>query len=122
MAYVLYTIQLLKAPYWLTLLSFLIAALSPYYTSYITTIVKDTPYSFAVLLYLVELVYLHLDWKQYWKSPVHIGLFFSSNIAMILLRHNGKYILYVMGIYLLSDASSKNLHFLKRALHSMVFC
>ena len=26
----------------------LIAALSPYYTSYITTIVKDTPYSFAV--------------------------------------------------------------------------
>ncbi len=116
MAYVLYTIQLLKAPYWLTILSFLIAALSPYYTSYITTIVKDTPYSFAVLLYLVELVYLHLDWKQYWKSPVHIGLFFSSNIAMILFRHNGKYILYVMGIYLLFRCIFKKPAFSKKSI------
>ena len=101
MAYVLYTMNKLKAPQWLIIITFLIAAISPFYNSYVTTIVKDTPYSFAVLLYMVELVYMHMDWKKYWKSLGHIFLFIMSNIAMILFRHNGKYILAIMLVYLI---------------------
>ena len=101
MAYVLYTMNKLKAPRWLIIITFLIVAISPFYNSYVTTIVKDTPYSFAVLLYMVELVYMHMDWKKYWKSLGHIFLFIMSNIAMILFRHNGKYILAIMLVYLI---------------------
>ena len=101
MAYVLYTMNKLKAPQWLIIITFLIVAISPFYNSYVTTIVKDTPYSFAVLLYMVELVYMHMDWKKYWKSLGHIFLFIMSNIAMILFRHNGKYILAIMLVYLI---------------------
>ena len=101
MAYVLYTMNKLKVPQWLIIITVLIAAISPFYNSYVTTIVKDTPYSFAVLLYMVELVYMHMDWKKYWKSLGHIFLFIMSNIAMILFRHNGKYILAIMLVYLI---------------------
>ena len=101
MAYVLYTMQVMRTPRWLMVLTFSIAAISPFYNSYVTTIVKDTPYSFAVLLYMVELVYMHLDWKKYWKSVGHIVLFVLSNISMILFRHNGKYIIGIMLVYLL---------------------
>lgn len=101
MAYVLYTMNKLKAPRWLIIITFLIVVISPFYNSYVTTIVKDTPYSFAVLLYMVELVYMHMDWKKYWKSLGHIFLFIMSNIAMILFRHNGKYILAIMLVYLI---------------------
>lgn len=99
MAYVLHTMKILKAPDWLMVLTFLIATFSPFYNSYVTTIVKDTPYSFAVLLYMIELVYMHIDWKKYWNSLRHIVLFILSNISMVLFRHNGKYILVVMLLY-----------------------
>lgn len=101
MAYVLYTMNVLKTPHWLTVLTFLIATISPFYNSYVTTIVKDTPYSFAVLLYMVELIYMHIDWEKYWKSRGHIFLLMMSNISMILFRHNGKYILAIMLVYLI---------------------
>lgn len=102
MAYVLVCIdQTLHAPRWLTISVFSIAAISPFYTCYITTIVKDSLFSFAVLLYLTELVYMHLDMNQYWNNIRHICLFCLSNLIMLLFRHNGKYIIYIMIAYLL---------------------
>lgn len=101
MAYALYTMKLLKAPKWLMTVTLLIAALSPYYMCYVTTIVKDTPYSFAVLLYIIELLYMHLDWRKYWTSKRHITLYLISSVIMMLVRHNGKYIFAVMSAYLM---------------------
>ncbi len=121
MAYVLYTMKKLNAPQWLTVVTFLIAAISPFYNSYVTTIVKDTPYSFAVLLYMVELVYMHIDWKKYWKSVGHVFLFIMSNIAMILFRHNGKYILAIMLVYLIIRCMlRKKEYFIKGIIISIV--
>lgn len=101
MAYDMATMKKLHTPSWLIKLTFLIAALSPLYTSYITTIVKDTMFSFASLLYLTELIYMHIDWKEYWKSRMHICLFTSANLFMLLFRHNGKYVIIAMLLYLL---------------------
>ena len=91
--------ETLQAPRWLLIFSFIIAAVSPFYTCYVTTIVKDTLYSFAVLLYLVELVYMHINWERYWNCIGHVCLFCFSNIIVMLFRHNGKYIIYAMTIY-----------------------
>jgi hypothetical protein len=101
MAYVLYTMRIMKMPRWVVIITFIIVAVSPCYTSYVTTIVKDTPYSFAILLYMVELIYMHLDWDKYWKSWWHVLLYVIANVGVLLLRHNGKYIVYIMLAYLL---------------------
>lgn len=101
MAYVLYTMDFLKTPRWLVILTFVIAAVSPFYTSYVATIVKDTMYSFAMLLYVVELIYIHISWEKYWKSPTHICLLCISNIVMLMFRHNGKYVIYAVIAYIL---------------------
>jgi len=108
MAYALVCMEkTLHAPYWLLVLSFLIAAISPFYTCYVTTIVKDTMYSFAFLLYLVELVYMHINWENYWNSIGHACLFWLSNMIMLLFRHNGKYIIYIMLVYLIIKSIRK---------------
>lgn len=101
MAYVLHTMKILMVPRWLITWTFIIAALSPFYNSYVTTIVKDTLFSFATLLYMVELVHMHIDWEKYWNSVGHICIFLLSNIIMILFRHNGKYVIGIMLVCLL---------------------
>lgn len=102
MAYALVCIsETLHAPRWLVISVFIIAAVSPLYTCYVTTIVKDTMFSFAVLLYLVEMIYMHINMDKYWNCIGHICLFYLSNIVMILFRHNGKYIIYAMFVYVL---------------------
>ena len=101
MAYAIYTLKKFKTPGWFVILTFLIASLSPYYISYVCTIVKDSLYSFAVLLYVVELFWMHTDWKKYWKSWKHIVLFDFATIVMMLFRHNGKYIIGMMFVYIL---------------------
>lgn len=100
MAYVLYTMKKFKVPRWFRIITFLTAIFSPYYISYICTIVKDTMYSFAVLLYVIELFYMHLDWEKYWKSVKHILLLHIATIVMMLFRHNGKYIVGFMLVYI----------------------
>lgn len=102
MAYALVCISgTLRAPRWLSVSVFIIAAVSPFYTCYVTTIVKDTMFSFAVLLYMIELIYMHVNLDRYWKCIGHVGLFSLANIVMILFRHNGKYVIYVMTVYIL---------------------
>jgi hypothetical protein len=101
MAYVLYTMRIMEMPRWVVNMTLIIVAISPCYTSYVATIIKDTPYSFAVLLYIVELIYIHLDWEKYWKSWWHVMLYTIANMGVLLFRHNGKYIVYIMLVYLL---------------------
>ncbi len=75
---------------------FIVAIISPYYTQSIGVFGKDTLYSFLFLLYVVEVVYILLDGKQYWQNLQHTVLFIISASAVILLRKNGKYIIYPM--------------------------
>lgn len=101
MAYAIYTLKKNNTPKWFVVLTCLIAFFSPYYISYICTIVKDSLYSFAVLLYVVELFWMHVDWKKFWKSWNHILLFDIATLIMMLFRHNGKYIIGMMFVYIL---------------------
>lgn len=99
MAYVLYTMKKLKAPKWLFTGTLLCTIFSPYYHSYVCTIVKDTMYSFGVLLFCIEILYMHIDWKGYWKSRLHVALLWIATMIMMLFRHNGKYIILFMLLY-----------------------
>lgn len=101
LGYMFYTMNKLTAPTWLKVAAFVTAIVSPYYTQYIGMIVKDTIYSYCVLLFVIELVYILLLKLDYWKSKGHIVLLAVSMIGSILFRNNGKYVIYPMILFVL---------------------
>ena len=101
LGYMFYTMYKLAAPTWLKVVAFVTAIVSPYYTQYIGMIVKDTIYSYCVLLFMIELVYILLLKMDYWKSKGHIVLLAVSMIGSILFRNNGKYVIYPMILFIL---------------------
>lgn len=94
LAYVFYTMKYLSAPRWLRIFTFLTAVLSPYYTTYVSMVIKDNIYSYAVVLFIVELIYVLLYGMDYFKRKKHIFLIGLAIVAVIFFRNNGKYILY----------------------------
>lgn len=101
LAYVFITMKKLQTPRWLIVTTWLIAVISPIYTTYIETILKDVIYSYMFLLFMIELVYIIFDGGEYWKSIRHIGLLALSMTFIILFRNNGKYIIYPMSFVLI---------------------
>ena len=101
LGYMFYTMYKLTAPTWLKVFAFVTAIASPYYTQYIGMIVKDTIYSYFMLLFMIELVYILLLKTDYWKSKGHIVLLAISMIGSILFRNNGKYVIYPMILFIL---------------------
>lgn len=96
LAYMLYTMRRLGAPVWLRGAAFLTAIVSPYYTQYLGMIVKDTIYSYFIVLFVIEVVYM-LVWKdEYWHKKRHLLLLAVSIIGSVLFRNNGKYVIYPM--------------------------
>ncbi|MBQ9156203.1 MAG: hypothetical protein IJ137_05435 [Eubacterium sp.] len=101
LAYLFLLFNELKTPRWLRLISFIIAAISPYYTSYIGVITKDNIYSYGILLFTLELVYISLMKEDYWRSPGHYILYVLSVLLSILFRNNGVYVIYPVTVVLL---------------------
>ena len=94
-AYMLCTMEKLKAPRWLMALSFLTIVFSPFYIPVAANAVKDNLYSYAVLLFTIELVYIFRMDGEYWRSQGHIALLVVSLMFTMLMRNNGKYLLVV---------------------------
>lgn len=100
-SYSLYTMRVLGAPRYLRLLSFLAIIFSPFYVTVYTEVIKDNVYSWAILLFVIELIYvLRLGW-DYWKSWGHIALLALSMVTALLFRNNGKYVVYPVALVLL---------------------
>lgn len=94
LAYMFDLMRQLSAPRWLRALFFGIAAFSPYYTEYFTLVVKDNLYSYAIVLFVIELIYILRLKNAYWTSPGHILLLGVSIIGSVLFRNNGAYVIY----------------------------
>ena len=94
-AYLMKTLDDFGAPRWLKLFAFLTIVISPSHIVQAALISKDTPYSYAVLLYLLEIVWMFRLGDAYWKSWPHKLLLALSIVMTMLLRQNGKYLIYV---------------------------
>ena len=57
--------------------------------------------SWAVLLFVTELVYMLYLGRHYWRSKGHIALLALGIMAVMLFRNNGKYVIYPMVLLLL---------------------
>ena len=94
LAYAYLTLIRLHAPKWLKGFFFLVSFVSPYYTAYIGTVLKDVPYSYGFLLYMIELVYILMLGQTYFQSRKHVLLLCLSTMMVYLLRNNGAYVLW----------------------------
>lgn len=114
LAYTLYLMRELNTPIWLRLLTFGCYVFVPYYTAYIGVFLKDVPYTYAVLLFEIELLYLLLRSEDFFRNKRHIFLLVVSIAGTILLRNNGKHMLYptiaavLLYFFIRSRRSEKN--------------
>ncbi|MDO5456460.1 MAG: DUF6020 family protein [Eubacteriales bacterium] len=84
----------LKAPAWLKGLYYVSVALSPFYSNRVGACSKDNIFSLSVLLFIIELIYAMLDPDEFAGKKSHRILATLSIIGVLLMRNNGRYILY----------------------------
>ena len=84
----------LRAPAWLKGLYYVSVALSPYYSNRVGACSKDNIFSISVLLFIIELIYAMLDPDEFAEKRSHRILAALSIIGVLLMRNNGRYILY----------------------------
>lgn len=92
MAYSFETMDYLGTPIWLKVLTYLAAVLSPYYTKYMVTVLRDNLYSYGVMLITIEIIYMIIKKWDYFKDRKHRTLLFVSICLIILFRKNGIYL------------------------------
>ena len=80
----------LRAPVWLRALALALCAVAPVYSDNITVILKDMPYSYAMLLLLCELVRARfLEKEDYVRSAGFMLRVILSAFLMLRMRPNG---------------------------------
>lgn len=100
-AYSLHTMKRLGAPRYLRVLSLLAVMFCPFYVTAYPAVVKDNVYSWAIVLFVIEVIYtLHLG-QDYWRSWRHMALLALGILTAMLMRNNGKYVIYPMVLLLL---------------------
>ena len=93
-AYLFVLFRDLRTPTWIRIISLLMCVFVPYYTDYIGVLIKDNLYSYMILLFHIELVYLVKNEKLFFEKWQHPVLWFVSVIGTLLFRNNGAYVIY----------------------------
>lgn len=100
-AYALHTMRQLGAPRYLRVLGLLAAMFSPFYVTAYPTVIKDNVYSWATLLFVTEVICMLRLGRDYWHSWRHLALLALGILGAMLMRNNGKYVIYPMVLLLL---------------------
>lgn len=121
-AYLLYTLKVyLHAPRWLQAITLSVTLISPYHAAFVGVMLKDLLYSYCLLLFIIEMSYLLRAESQ---NKKHIILLSISGILTILLRNNGRWVVYpaiaVLALFLLRKGRIKEKMLLWVALGSIV--
>ncbi len=99
LGYMQETMIRIDAPLWLRLLALFAACICPVYADNITTIIKDIPYAYGLLLVLCETVKcLFLREKATVMGMLRL---LAGGLFAMLMRNNGKYVLIPLTICML---------------------
>lgn len=94
-AYLIYTMRIyFRAPRWLQLITLVITLISPYHAAYVGVMLKDIVYAYMIMLMVTEILYMLNPDFDFWGSWRHIIVFWIAASLTILLRNNGKYVVY----------------------------
>ena len=92
----------MRAPRWLRLSALGICAFMPVYCDNITVILKDVPYSYAMLLLLCETVRCYfLEDAAYMKTPGFVVRMAVAGVFLLKIRNNGLLIWVPVGVALI---------------------
>ena len=94
LAYTLCLMREVSTPIWLRVIAYGCYVFVPYYTAYIGQFLNDVAYSYAVVLFVTELIYLFMQKELFFQSKRHILLLALSIFSTALLRNNGRHIVY----------------------------
>lgn len=88
----------LGAPPWLRLLALFAACVCPVYADNVTTIIKDVPYAYGMLMVMCELAgFLLLNEERRTASLLRMA---AGGVFVMLMRNNGKYVLLPVAVCL----------------------
>lgn len=123
-AYLLYTLNVfLHAPKWLQALTLLVTIISPYHAAFVGVMLKDLLYSYSLLFFMIEMVWL-LDAES--LSAKHLILFYVAGVLTVLFRNNGKYVIYpallVLGLFVLRKRKTREKVLMWAAVGSIIVC
>ena len=103
--YLFVLLREMRVPIWLQRLTLANCVFVPYYCAYIGVFLKDNLYTYAVVLFSIELIYILKERGGFLTEKSHCVLWILSVTGVILLRNNGKYMIYptllILGIFLL---------------------
>ena len=82
----------MDAPFWLRMFTLFVACVCPVYVDNVSTIIKDIPYTYGMLLMLCEAALcLFVREKMTWAGMLRLIV---GGMFVMLMRNNGKYILF----------------------------
>ena len=84
----------MNVPRWLYVFTWVIIFWVPYFTNYISVVMKDTLYSYFCLLFVCEIIEISLNRGDYFRDIRCIFLWSVSVLGMLLFRINGKGLVY----------------------------
>lgn len=95
-SYVILFLRRNRISKWIRNISILYFALFPVIHMYVLCSSKDTPFTAALLLYLVCVLDMIFDEEAFFSSKAKCILLFASMLGSILFRHNGFYVILLM--------------------------
>ena len=98
--YMICMMRKMNAPTWLVNGSLLICVFVPYFSAFISVVLKDNFYTYFFLLFIIELTYMICK-KELFFTNMHSLLWMIATAGVILLRNNGKYVVYPVTLLLL---------------------
>lgn len=75
--------------------------LNPWHANFALTTLKDTNFSFVMLLYVMFMIDLVVDCDLFLQNKKKLCIFTLINLLLMLLRNNGVYVLIVVNVILL---------------------
>lgn len=113
-AYMVYTMRKAEVQRWVEIGTVLFLILCPYFNAYNVTIIKDTLYSYGFMLFVIEIFYFTCYGDEVWSSWKHRILFAISILLLMLIRHNGKYVVCFTGAIFVAWQIAKHRHNIKK--------
>lgn len=104
----------LNAPCWLRLFFLLVYGTMPIYADVVTVILKDVPYTYAIVVLLCEMIrVVYLKEEDHWKTKGFLIRWFIAAFIMLAVRNNGMGVLVpmmlVMAVYALRKKNCRML-------------
>lgn len=101
LSYSIYYMSKLRVRAGYRVLTLLFYGLLPWHANFALTTLKDTNFSFIMLLYLIFLGDCVLHQEEFFAKKGKLILFSGLNLLLMLLRNNGVYVLLVVDVVLL---------------------